>query len=233
MGSDIDAGYFQDTSSVGQMHLGRCKEEGKEEGKEEEQQEEQQEEEQQEEQQQEEQPSAQRRRKTMQANFQHYRLPLPDILLSNIHTSPLFSSGRASSTSRTSSTSAPPLLLLDAILCDVPYGFRKPRFSTTSDGKNGQYDDKGQTSDDLHASVLEYVLPLYALAAERLAVGGRLVFFFPTFRQQTWTELTLEHLFPNLQLLRQYEDVLKLVCEKNVITYFCCDIFYLHSIHLD
>jgi tRNA G10 N-methylase Trm11 len=111
------------------------------------------------------------RNSTLQSNFDFYNLPVPDLFIANtIATKHHYRQ----------------VPFLRAILTDVPYGFRKPRVKHD----NGTYDDRVSSPTELHNAVLAMVRPLYVLGRDLLVVGGRLVFFFPTFAQQK--ELVLD-----------------------------------------
>ena len=103
---------------------------------------------------------------TLQSNFDFYNLPVPDVFVANTISKIHFYRCRSP--------------FLDCILTDVPFGFRKPRVKYD----NGSYDDRVSSPVDLHKAVLAMVFPLYVLGRDCLVVGGRLVFFFPTFAQQ-------------------------------------------------
>lgn len=103
------------------------------------------------------------------ANFRHYRLPRPEILVSCAHSSPISSM----SSSRK---------LFDAIVTDVPYGCRAGARRVGSKNKARRVDRPAHcvmSRDNHFAQRVEYSElweDLFLLASTSLVVGGRLVF---------------------------------------------------------
>ena len=134
-------------------------------------------------------------KQTIWNNFEHYKLPRPEIIRSDNalyhrhyrHHRPTTTTNISSSTTTTTTTTtniAPHLY--DAIICDPPYGIRAGARQTGSKLDNprpvleeNRHNHIAQTKT---YSVSDVMSDLLDVAASTLKVGGRLVYIIPSFR---------------------------------------------------
>ncbi|OEU12774.1 hypothetical protein FRACYDRAFT_244047 [Fragilariopsis cylindrus CCMP1102] len=134
---------------------------------------------------------------TIWKNFDHYKLPRPEIVRSDnalyhrhyrhhrpTTTTHISSSTTATTTTATTTNIAPHLY--DAIICDPPYGIRAGARQTGSKLDNprpvleeNRHNHIAQTKT---YSVSDVMSDLLDVAASTLKVGGRLVYIIPSFR---------------------------------------------------
>ncbi len=121
---------------------------------------------------------------TIWKNFEHYKLPRPEIVRSDNALYHRHYRHHPYGTSSSSSNIAPPLY--DAIVCDPPYGIRAGARQTGSKLdkprpvlEENRHDHIAQTK---AYAVSDVMTDLLDVAASTLKVGGRLVYIIPSFQ---------------------------------------------------
>jgi tRNA (guanine10-N2)-methyltransferase len=123
---------------------------------------------------------------TIWKNFEHYKLPRPEIIRTDnaLYHRHYRHHHRPTSTPTTTTNIAPSLY--DAIICDPPYGIRAGARQTGSKLDNprpvleeNRHNHIAQTKT---YSVSDVMSDLLDVAASTLKVGGRLVYIIPSFR---------------------------------------------------